>query len=100
MTSFALADTLQIPFIWNEWSNVADDEYKRKLATWEKNNKARRRRNEKRASGKANSEPKAKAPRPKRCMHNQDADNFLLLAAAMKILLAQTVDVTDLPRAC
>lgn len=32
-------------------------------------------------------------------MHNQDANNFLSLAAAMKILLARTVDVADLPRA-
>lgn len=32
-------------------------------------------------------------------MHNQDADNFLSLAAAMKILLARTIDIKDLERA-
>ncbi|GJE84480.1 hypothetical protein PsYK624_005560 [Phanerochaete sordida] len=85
-----------IPFIWEEWAEVADTEHQRKLATWEKNERARQRRNKARAEG---DDPEPKQPKPTPRMQSQDADNFLSLAAAMKILLARTIDVKDLPRA-
>ncbi|EKM61709.1 uncharacterized protein PHACADRAFT_82310 [Phanerochaete carnosa HHB-10118-sp] len=79
---------IMIPFIWDEWSAVADTEYGRKLASWTKNDKAHRKCNEKRARGEQGGDLEFEAPKPKRRMHSKDANNFLSLAATMKILLA------------
>lgn len=36
---------------------------------------------------------------PKLRMHPDDADNFLKLAAALKIILGRSIQLTDIPRA-
>ena len=68
------------------------------MKKWEKDEAKRRKRanNGKRANGDTEEKPKEK---PKCRMHDGDADNFLNLAAAMKILLARTITKSELPRA-
>ena len=50
----------------------------------------------KRTNGDTDEPPK---PKPKCRMPEGDADNFLNLSAAMKILLARTITKSELPRA-
>ncbi|KAH9914437.1 hypothetical protein B0H21DRAFT_703670, partial [Amylocystis lapponica] len=94
----ALLNSLQIPLIWNEWQPLAAQAHEKKMENWKKNEKARLKRISmgKRRADDGN-EPAAPKPKPR--MHAQDADNFLLLASALKIILARSIDKADLPRA-
>ncbi|KAH9948071.1 hypothetical protein B0H21DRAFT_690747, partial [Amylocystis lapponica] len=79
-----------VPLIWDEWQPLAEEAHKKKMKTWQKKEKARLRRI---AMGKrrADDGDEPAAPKPKPRMHAQDADNFLSLASALKIILAQCI---------
>ncbi|KAH9917859.1 hypothetical protein B0H21DRAFT_827671 [Amylocystis lapponica] len=87
-----------VPLIWDEWQPLAEEAHKKKMKTWQKKEKARLRRI---AMGKrrADDGDEPAAPKPKPRMHAQDADNFLSLASALKIILARSIDRADLPHA-
>lgn len=51
------------------------------------------------SSGKGKPGDDKPIPEPQPRMLEEDADNFLKLAAALKILLAHTIRDTDIPRA-
>ncbi|KAH9935850.1 hypothetical protein B0H21DRAFT_711539 [Amylocystis lapponica] len=77
---------------------LAEEAHKKKMKTWQKKRKH--------ASGviamgkrRADDGDEPAAPKPKPRMHAQDADNFLSLASALKIILARSIDRADLPRA-
>ena len=85
--------------IWDEWSKAAEDEYARKLKQWEIN-EARRVKRIQRGKRLADGSTEKPAPKPtKPRMQPADADNFLSLAATLKVLLARSVDIDELPRA-
>lgn len=83
--------------IWDEWEPVAATEHGKKLQIWEKKEQARLNRIAKKKSRAGDSEPIPKPDGPR--MAENDADTFLSLAAAMKILLARSIDLSELPRA-
>lgn len=90
---------IQIPLIWEEWGQAAEEEYVRKLEQWEIK-EARRVKRVSRGKRLADGSTEKPAPRPaKPRMHSADADNFLSLAAALKILLARSIELEELPRA-
>ena len=70
--------------IWEEWQPAADKEYKAKLRRWQQ---------------KKNRNASDAGDKPKCRMHPNDADNFLSFSAAMKIILARSIDISELPRA-
>ena len=75
--------------IWEQFGKTAEAEYQKKLQKWEVNEEKRRRK-------KPNDEPSVK---PERRMYPEDADTFLALAASLKVILARSIDVADLPQA-
>ncbi|GJF00872.1 hypothetical protein PsYK624_171740 [Phanerochaete sordida] len=77
-----------IPLIWNEWEEPAEAIYQTKVQAWKKGKEKRK-----------PDDNKASESQPKRRMHPKDADNFLAFSAAMKILLARSIHVDDLPPA-
>ncbi|KAH9911971.1 hypothetical protein B0H21DRAFT_714183, partial [Amylocystis lapponica] len=87
-----------IPLIWDEWQPSAQALYEKRLSKWTKAEKARVKRIAK-GKRRADGTEEPAAPKPKVRMHSQDADNFLSLASALKILMARTIDRSDLPRA-
>ena len=84
--------------VWDEWYPVAVADHLKKTENWDKKETARLKRNAK-GKGKRgkDDEPIAK-PAPLR-MHADDADIFLKLSAALKILMARSIKISDLPRA-
>ncbi|KAL5485641.1 hypothetical protein ACEPAI_6682 [Sanghuangporus weigelae] len=73
-----------IPLIWREWQPLAQAEFNKALEKWEASER----------------DPTVqKYERPKLRMHPDDAENFLKLAAALKIVLGRTIRLTDLDRA-
>ncbi len=68
------------------------------MLNWRKSEQKRLKRieNGKRKADGCTEEP---SPKPKRRMDPRDADNFLNLAAALKILLARSIDISELSRA-
>ncbi|PSR70650.1 hypothetical protein PHLCEN_2v13455 [Hermanssonia centrifuga] len=87
-----------IPLIWEEWSEAAEAEYHKKTKLWQKEEAKRLKRIEK-GKRKADGTEETPRPKPRRRMHPRDADNFLSLAAALKILLARSIEIADLDRA-
>ena len=84
----AVLNTYQIPLVWESAYETAEREYQTSLASYPARLE------------KAKQQKKAKLPEePKRRMNEKDADNFLKLAAAMKLLLTRTVEVEYLDRA-
>ncbi|EMD32048.1 hypothetical protein CERSUDRAFT_77644 [Gelatoporia subvermispora B] len=75
---------LIIPLVWEDWCDVSERDYQKKLRAWE---------------AKHADHPNPENPKPERRMHPQDADNFLSLAAALKTILARSIELADLPRA-
>ncbi len=82
--------------MWKEWQPLAQRDYEKKLKNWETNERKRVRRIE---QGKAKPADKEPASKPELRMHPDDAENFLKLAAALKIAFGRTVRVADLARA-
>ncbi|THH29183.1 hypothetical protein EUX98_g5001, partial [Antrodiella citrinella] len=89
---------LVIPFIWEEWQPVAEQEYQRKLAKWRDGERKRRARIAKGKRMSDGSEEPAEK-RPTQRMHPSSADNFLNLAAGLKIILGRSIPRSDIPRA-
>ncbi|GBE84638.1 hypothetical protein SCP_0606170 [Sparassis crispa] len=88
-----------VPLIWDEWQPSAEATYEKRMKKWQADDTARLRcisKGKRRADG--TKEPRA--PKPERRMHPEDADNFLSLAAALKVIMGRSVNVTELPRAC
>lgn len=82
------------PLIWEEWGEAAEERHKRAEKRWKTAEQKRKK------DGLVDADKKTQPkPKPKVRMHPRDADNFLNLAAAMKILLARSIDRADLPRA-
>ena len=78
---------IQIPMVWDEWYPVAVADYLKKTENWDKNEQARLKRVTK---GKQKAGGKDDKPIPKpvpMCMHADDADIFLKLSAALKIVM-------------
>jgi hypothetical protein len=89
----------QIPMVWDEWYPIAMADHLKKTENWDKNEQARLRRvakGKQKANGKDN-QPSSKPG--ERRMDVNDADVFLKLSAALKILMARSINTTDLPRA-
>ncbi|PSR72636.1 hypothetical protein PHLCEN_2v11495, partial [Hermanssonia centrifuga] len=77
----AIHDYLKaISIIWKEWLPAAKKQHQAKLDKWK-------------------SKKGEKPEEPKRRMHPDDGNNFLNLAAAMKIILARTIAINDIPLA-
>ncbi len=83
--------------IWEEWLPVAQAEHAKKHAKWLKNEAARIKRINSGKAKASDSEP-APEPAPPRMLEG-DSDNFLKLAAALKIILAHSIRDDDIPRA-
>ena len=66
------------------------------MDSWEKKEKAHLKRVQER---KKKTTDDTQTPRPKRRMQPDDADMFLKLACALKIIMAQTIKDADMPRA-
>ncbi len=97
-TTTSCSHTGKIPLIWEEWSEAAEAEYHKKTKLWQKEEAKRLKRIEK-GKRKADGTEETPRPKPRRRMHLRDADNFLSLAAALKILLARSIEIADLDRA-
>lgn len=82
--------------IWEQWYPVAAAEHAKKQQTWKKNEAARCSRIK---SGKPKASDAKPQPEPKSRMLQEDAENFLRLAAALKIILAHSIRDDDIPRA-
>ena len=82
--------------VWDEWLPSAIADHAKQLTKWEKDEKTRIR---KVASGKATENDKKPKPKPKMQMLAEDADNLLKLSAALKIIMARTIDEAELERA-
>ncbi|EMD34886.1 hypothetical protein CERSUDRAFT_75776 [Gelatoporia subvermispora B] len=82
---------LIIPLVWEDSCKAADQEYQKRLASWHKSEEKRQHRIAK-GKHRADGKPEPPEPKPQLRMHPQDADNFLSLAAALKILLARSID--------
>ena len=76
-----LTINIKLPFIWSEWGPKAYTEYLKEVDQWEHKDEATR------------------GAKPSPRMLETDVDNFLKLATAMKIVLARSVRVQDIPRA-
>ncbi|KAH9928238.1 hypothetical protein B0H21DRAFT_712161 [Amylocystis lapponica] len=87
-----------MPLIWDEWQPGAQAFYDKKLAEWTKKDKQRIKRIAK-GKRRADDTQEPATPKPQPRMHAQDADNFLSLASALKILMARSIAKADLPRA-
>ncbi|RDX49847.1 hypothetical protein OH76DRAFT_1350092 [Lentinus brumalis] len=85
-----------IPLIWDEWYPSSVIDLQRKQETWRKKEAARIRRI---AKGKAKDSDQSPAPEPQPRMLDGDDENFLRLAAALKILLGRSIHDEELPRA-
>ncbi|KAL5485861.1 hypothetical protein ACEPAI_6903 [Sanghuangporus weigelae] len=73
-----------IPLLWREWQPLAQAEFNKAIEKWEANER----------------DPTTESyERPRHQMHPDDAQNFLKLAAALKIVLGHTVCLADLDRA-
>ncbi|PSR73498.1 hypothetical protein PHLCEN_2v10656 [Hermanssonia centrifuga] len=81
---------LEISMVWEEWIQAAEKEYKTKLKNWKKKMQKYL------ASTNQSDNPPLK---PKRRMYPKDDDNFLCLAASIKILLVRIINIKELPRA-
>lgn len=86
--------TIQIPLIWEEWGPAAEKEYQKKLHQWE-----RAREQQLADADDADVRQRSALAKPQRRMHPEDADNFLALAAALKILLARSIECDELQQA-
>ncbi|KII90042.1 hypothetical protein PLICRDRAFT_29188 [Plicaturopsis crispa FD-325 SS-3] len=87
-----------LPFVWAEWQPAAEKDYEKKKKAWVDNESKRKKRIEKdKATAKDKKGPAPEPTGPR--MHANGADNFLKLAAAMKILLGRSIRLEDLPRA-
>ncbi|KAA1479991.1 hypothetical protein DENSPDRAFT_789804, partial [Dentipellis sp. KUC8613] len=86
-----------IPLIWDEWCPSAISENEKALQTWQVRETQHLLRV---ASGKAKKGDENAAPKPTPRMLEGDADNFLKLAAALKIILGRVIREQDIPRAC
>jgi hypothetical protein len=99
ITYMLIQSLFQIPMVWDEWYPVAVADHLKKTENWDKNEQARLRRV---AKGKQKAGGKDGKPVPKPApmrMHADNADVFLKLSAALKIVMARSIDVADLPRA-
>ena len=100
-----LSNFLQIPLVWDEWYDVRVQDHLKKVENWDKKEAARFKRLDK--LKEAHSQPPKPAPRhskptpkpPPNPMHHQDADAFLKLCTALKIIMARTIIISQLPRA-
>ncbi|KAL5520523.1 hypothetical protein ACEPAG_9747 [Sanghuangporus baumii] len=73
-----------IPLLWREWQPLAQAEFNKAIEKWEANER----------------DPTTETyERPRHRMHPDDAQNFLKLAAALKIVLGRTIRLADLDRA-
>lgn len=87
---------VKIPLIWKEWQPAAERDFEKKTATWKDNE---RKRLQRLARGQGKPSDAKPAEEPTLRMHPEDAENFLKLAAALKIAFGRTVRVADLARA-
>ncbi|OCH86190.1 hypothetical protein OBBRIDRAFT_814722 [Obba rivulosa] len=81
---------LIIPLIWEDSCEAAQQEHAKKMAAWNTSEQKRQARADK-GKRKANGQPEEPQPQPKLRMHPRDADNFLSLAAALKVILARSL---------
>ncbi|KAG1861529.1 hypothetical protein DFJ58DRAFT_839673 [Suillus subalutaceus] len=90
---------ITIPLVWEKWYPINMKQNQKEIESWEKQEQARIQRV---ASGKQAQNRKDNEPptHPKdMAMHADDADNFLNLAAALKIILGRSISDTDIPQA-
>ena len=87
---------VQLPLIWDEWYPRAEQDLAKQMENWDKNEQKRLRHL---ASGSTKPADKNPAPKPTIRMLKGDADNFLKLAAALKIILGRSIYDADMPRA-
>ncbi|KAG1875919.1 hypothetical protein C8R48DRAFT_669170 [Suillus tomentosus] len=90
---------IAIPLVWEKWYPINMKQNQKEIESWEKREQACVRRI---ASGKQAQNGKDNEPptHPKdMAMHADDADNFLNLAAALKIILGRSISDADIPRA-
>jgi hypothetical protein len=82
--------------IWDMWLPQSEEDYKKQSVKWETEEAKRLRRI---ACGKPKKTDTKAAEKPKRRMPPGDADNFLKLATALKIIMARSIKDSDIPRA-
>lgn len=91
----------QLPFVWNEWLPDSIKTLEKQVVKWTKEEERRVRR-------VAAAEAKGQQPATSDCtpkdkpvprMIPREPDNFLKLSAVLKIVLAQTVNISQLDRA-
>ncbi|KAI1786548.1 hypothetical protein LXA43DRAFT_1099092 [Ganoderma leucocontextum] len=85
-----------IPLIWEEWYPAAQAENTKKQKKWEKDEAACKARLSTRAAKLTDGDP---LPEPQPCMLKDDANNFLKLAATLKIILAHSIRDSNIVRA-
>ncbi|KAG1755257.1 uncharacterized protein EDB91DRAFT_1042129 [Suillus paluster] len=85
-----------IPFLWQEWYPKANTTYEKALTSWENRERQRLIRLTTGKPKKGDDKPSMK-PVPQ--MHPSAPDNFLKLAAALKIILGRSFKDADIPRA-
>lgn len=88
--------------VWDEWAPVAMQEHLKKREKWDKAETARLRRVAEAARTNRAPEKKDKQPLPNPPplrMHPDDPDIFLKLSAALKLIMARSIDTENLPRA-
>ncbi|TFY53003.1 hypothetical protein EVJ58_g9693 [Rhodofomes roseus] len=88
----------KIPLIWDEWQPSAQKAHTKTRKAWKKKDNARKTRIAK-GKRRADGEEEPPMPEPKLRMIANDADVFLKLAAALKIILGRSIDCAELPRA-
>ena len=88
----------KIPFIWQQWYPQADEKRRKSTAfkAWQRRERERQARLH---HGQPNAGDENPEPEPLPRMHEDDADNFLHLAAALKIILAHAVRDDEIGRA-
>ncbi|KAG2133009.1 hypothetical protein DEU56DRAFT_914034 [Suillus clintonianus] len=85
-----------IPFLWQEWYPKANTTYDKALTSWENRE---RQRLICLTAGKAKKGDDKPSTKPVPQMHPSAPDNFLKLAAALKIILGRSFRDADIPRA-
>ena len=84
----------KIPLIWDTWLPKAEAEFQKQITKWEAEEAKRLRRV---TSGKPKKTDNKPADKPERQMLPGDEDNFLKFAAALKIIMARSIDDADIP---
>ncbi|KAG0694056.1 hypothetical protein DFH29DRAFT_815742, partial [Suillus ampliporus] len=85
---------IMIPLVWDEWYPKNKAAYEVSLANWEKREVNHVKIN---AAGKGKKGDNKASEKPVMHMHEGGADNFLKLAAALKIILGRSINDSDIP---